>query len=262
MTLLVAWRSPRGIHMMSDTRLTFGDYSVDLGIKILSTPYRIYGPGEQGPANVMAEGDLGMGFAGSAVAAFTLTATLRDVLTTLQGAPGYSKFGMDGVVDLLWATYDQQQNALCSFLYGNGLTTLMVTGFCVVQQTQRAFIFEVSPTFQRSYREILQSVDDVEVVGSGTAAARALMPVKPTQAAMIDVVQTVIDDPAEPSVGGAIQFGELVGKAFRTVGVATVKDRQVRHWRGGLDLNDPALTGGNGLVISYPLLDLIWRRTG
>lgn len=257
MTLLVAWRSTRGIHMVSDTRLTFGEQYVDLGIKIMSAPYRIYGPGQKTLDNVMADGDLGLGFAGSAVAALTLAATLRDILTTMQGAPGYTDAGMDGIIDLLWRAYDQQQKALCEVLFEKGLAAVMVAGFCMRRRLHRAFLFEVETSFQRSCREILQNVDDVEIIGSGAPTARALIQTPPTQKGVLAAVQAVIDDAAVPTVGGPMQFGELIRSEFRTLGVARLGDRKVHHWRGGLDLNAQDLTRDSGLILGYPLLDLI-----
>ena len=44
MTLAMAWRSADGIRMAADSRLNFNGVFVDQGIKIVSTPYRIYGP--------------------------------------------------------------------------------------------------------------------------------------------------------------------------------------------------------------------------
>lgn len=257
MTLLVGWRSAAGLHMASDTRLTFGQKTVDLGIKIMSAPYRIYGPGDKDETNIVAEGDLGLGFAGSAVAALTLTATLRDVLITMQGAPGFTDFGLDGVVDLLWRTYDTQQNHLCAVMDKNGVAAVLVFGFCERQQKQRAFLLDVDACFQRRRREVLEDVGMVEFLGSGGPAARAALKAAPSLATVLPVVQAVIDDPSVPGVGGAPQYGELIGTAFRTLGVARASERNVHHWRGGLDLNDPELTRRSGLVLGYPLLDQI-----
>ena len=258
MTLAIAWRDDRGIKMAADSRLNFNNVYVDQGIKVVSTPYRIYGPGDRAPNNVVVAGDLGLCFAGSAVAALTLCETLRDVLTQMQAAPGYSNIGMDGIVDLLWRTYEILQKELCAVLFQNGLAKVIVAGHCAVHQRQRAFLFDVNKqTYVRSMREILHNVGDDEMIGLGEGAARKILPSKPSQRDYIDTLQHVIDDEAEPTVGGQVQYGELSGTSFRVLGVARLGDHAVHYWRSGLDLNNGVLTSGNGLVLGYPLLDRI-----
>ena len=258
MTLAIAWRDNQGIKMAADSRLNFNGIYVDQAIKVVSTPYRIYGPGDRAPHNVLAAGDLGMCFAGSAVAALTLCEALRDVLTQMQGAPGYSNIGMDGIVDLLWRTYEILQKELCTALFENGLAKVVVAGQCAVHQRQRALLFDVSKqTYVRSMREILHNTGDDEMIGLGEGAARKILPPNPSQRDYLDALQQVIDDPAEPTVGGQVQYGELSGTSFRVLGVARLGNGAVHYWRSGLDLNNRVLTSGNGLVLGYPLLDRI-----
>jgi hypothetical protein len=258
MTLAMAWRDARGIKMAADSRLNFNHVYVDQGIKVVATPYRIYGPGEREPGNIVTAGALGMCFAGSAVAALTLSEALRDVLTQMQAVPGYSDTGMDGIVDLLWRTYEILQTDLCEALFENGLAKVIVAGHCAVEQRERAFLFDVNKqTYARSLREILHNVGDVEMIGLGEANARRILPPQPSQGDYIDTLQKVIDDPAEPTVGGQVQYGEFSGPTFGVMGVACLGEHAVHYWRSGLDLNDDALTSGNGLVLGYPLLNRI-----
>lgn len=260
MTLTIAWRSPEGIQIAADSRLNFSEVYVDQAVKVVAAPYRIRGPGDPATADILAEGDLGLGFAGSATAALTLCETLRDVLTQMQGAPPYSDVGMDGIVDLLWRTYDLLERDLCSALYEHGLAKVIVTGYCTRQRRQRAFLFDVEEEGQRrrSMREILLHVGAYEMIGkkTGREKAKAVLPASPSQQDYLSALCMVIEDETEPTVGGAVQYGELRGNHFRVLGVAKTGDRAVHYWRSGLDLNNGALTSGNGLVLNYPLLDL------
>lgn len=258
MTLAMAWRTHDAIMMAADSRLNFNGLYVDQGIKIISTPYRIYGPGDRTSDNIVGAGDLGLCFAGSAVAALTLCESLRDVLTQMQAAPDYSDTSMDGIVDLLWRTYEVLETDLCAALFEKGLAKVIVAGFCTRQGRQRAFLFDVAPgTYARSKREILLAVGDNEIIGSGASQARNILPLQPTPRDYLETLTTVIDDPTEPTVGGAVQYGELKASVFRVLGVATLSEGAVNYWRAGLDLNNGVLTSGNGLVLGYPLLDLI-----
>lgn len=260
MTLTIAWRSAQGIHMAADSRLNFNEVYIDQAVKVVSTPYCIRAAGNPQTADILAEGELGMCFAGSAIAALTLCEALRDVLTQMQGAPPYSDVGMDGIVDLLWRTYDILEGELCSALYEYGLAKVIVAGYCATQHRQRAFLFDVEDEGQRlrSKREILDRVGDHEMIGKRTGREKAVaaLPSTPSQRDYLNALSMVIDDEAEPTVGGAVQYGELRANRFRVMGVAKNGERVVHYWRSGLDLNNDLLTSGNGLVLNYPLLDL------
>ena len=81
MTLCAAWRRDGTIHFASDSELTFGATSAPIAIKVLRAPFQIVRPtDERGVADQVAEGDIGMCFAGNASGALFVPED-REVFT-------------------------------------------------------------------------------------------------------------------------------------------------------------------------------------
>ena len=81
MTLCAIWRENNGVHFASDSRLTIAQNSyADVGIKVLSLPYRIYSPRDSAGARTLdVSGELGMCFAGSAVSSLFVKEAVAEV---------------------------------------------------------------------------------------------------------------------------------------------------------------------------------------
>src|SRR5690606_32479018 len=86
LTLCIAWRAGGNVHMASDSRLSFGSAgTTDCAIKVVRMPFRIEGPMEDGkPGQMLTEGDIGLCFAGSAVAALMAKEAIAEVIYATQ----------------------------------------------------------------------------------------------------------------------------------------------------------------------------------
>jgi hypothetical protein len=136
-------------------------------------------------------------------------------------------------------------------------------GYCATQNKLRAFRIETDTQNQRHKSEVLVNDGEMEIFGSGAAAARKLIPNGAREREIIGVLQVVIDDHSVPSVGGNIQYGSFAGSKFQPAGVAKLSDKDelgysgVHYWRGPLDLNGSDFDQAEGLTPNFPMLDLI-----
>jgi hypothetical protein len=257
MTLCAVWRRSENIYFASDSRLTFGSTVVDLAIKIVRVPYRIFSPDENGKRSILVEGDLGMCFAGSASGALFLKETIGDVLTTMQAVPGYHDISMMNVADFVFRAYRSISKTLCAGIFENGLSTVVVAGFCSVEKRLRAFHLETNRQSQHSYKEVLRNAQDQLFIGSGATAAETKLTAassRPTSLDILKVVQSVIDDSEVSSVGGHLQYGCFNGNNFQTYGIYELTDA-VHYWRGAVDLRSDDFDNSKSLVLNYPFID-------
>lgn len=257
MTLCVVWRDHEGVHFASDSRVTLAKNSyADVGIKVLCLPYQIYSPQDNsGIRTLYVSGELGMCFAGSAVNSLFIKESIAEVLKGLQYVPGYSNISMDGLVKLVFTTYQLISQKVCSTaLGGNGRSALVITGWCTDKQCIRSYLLETSDSNTHSYTEILKTQNTFEFVGSGKGKAETISLANPTKTDFLQVLKSVIEDPAENSVGGAIQYGYITDRNFKICGIVEFNEG-VHYWRGALDLNSNEFMGGNDVII--PMLTYI-----
>ena len=196
MTLCIVWRDGSNIKFVSDSRLSFGSAGTsDFGIKVVRIPFNIYGPNEPGGAPpLISSGDLGIAFAGSAVAALMVKEALAEILFTMQGVPTFHDYGMDGVADFVFRAYKVISNDLCATMGNNGRTCIVFGGYCATKFRLRAFRIETDAQNQPLKSEVLTGATDIEIFGSGEVAARKLMHPGAKQPDIVKVLQAVIDD--------------------------------------------------------------------
>jgi hypothetical protein len=259
MTLCIAWRSNGTIHFASDSRLTLANNScADVGIKVLSLPLTILNPAQEGsnePRTVAMSAELGMCFAGSAVNSLTIKESVVEVLKGLQYAPGYTDTSMTGIANFIFAAYRMISREVCASSLGpNGRANILVGGYCANTQCLRAFQFSTDSSNVHAISEILTETDHV-FLGSGAAIAESRLPQRPTPVDYFNVLKSIIDDDAVPTVGGHIQYGCFKSNRFVVYGIVEL-GRNVHHWRGALDLNGKEFMGDHGsFVPSFPYID-------
>lgn len=260
MTLCMVWRTKDNVCFVSDSRLSFKYVTCDAGIKICKVPFNIYGPSDPDEgAPLLASGDLGMCFAGSSVVALMMKEALAEIVSNLQAVPTWHDFGMGGISKVMFRGFEVISKSISTALFEKAATCVVFAGYCTVKQRIRVFRMELDEQNNASIDEVLHSVGDMEVFGSGKEAARAILPSNPSQKDFVNALQKVIDDPEVDGVGGSIQYGEFKGRRFQPVGVAVLGDslNGVHYWRGPLDLNGPDFDHANGLILGFPCLDLI-----
>lgn len=258
MTLGIVWRDrSSNIHFFSDSRVNLGTASSDFGIKVVRIPFNIYGPNdEHNQAPLITCGDIGMTFAGATVLPLMVREALAEILFRVQAMPGYSQYDMDAISDLLFNSFDLIARDADLVTNSNIDACIVFAGYCTTNQTYRAFLMDVTRQSRPAKREILTAPLDIEIVGTGKAAASTLIRASATQSQIVNALQAVIDDPSVPTVGGNIQYGRFRGSNFQPFGIIKTDAAGVHYWRGPLDLNAPPFEPGTGLVPNFPYLDL------
>ena len=257
MTLCVAWKRGDRLHFASDSRLTLSTNSyADVGIKVLSVPYRIFSATDQsGNRTLDFEGELGMCFAGSAINSLLLKETVVELLRDIQYAAGYSDTSMDGLAAFVFKAYKLiSQNICATTMRERGRAEILLSGHCSRMNSLRSFLLTTDNMNHHSFSEVL--VDDGhEFLGSGKSKARNLLPIAPTDRDFFEVLRKVINDDSVPGVGGNIQYGTFEGKLFRIFGIVELAEG-VHYWRGGIDLNSQNFMGTHdALVPAYKYID-------
>jgi hypothetical protein len=95
------------------------------------------------PADLIASGDLGMAFAGSANAALMTKDTLAEVVRTMQGIPGYHDIGMDGISDVVFRGFKVITQSIGTAIGPVASTCVVFAGYCASQRRLRVFRMEV-----------------------------------------------------------------------------------------------------------------------
>ena len=254
MTLCATWRRDGTIHFASDSRLTLGATAADIAIKVVRAPYCILGPGNA----LVAQGDLGMCFAGSATGSMFMKEAIIEVLPHLKAVPEHTEISVANVANFVFQAYLAVSRSLTKQIFERGQSTVVLAGYCPEQKRLRAFKLTTTPQNENSCSEVLLADDEYDFIGSGASAARSLVSAlaqPPTTRDFIDVLQTVIDDPRVECVGGKIQYAKFVGEYFQTFGVWESDDDGVHYWRGPLDLRSPEFDNADSFVLGYPLID-------
>jgi hypothetical protein len=261
-TLCATWRLDGNVHFASDSRLTIGRTEADIAIKVVRVPYCISGPRNPDDSHdQIAQGDLGMCFAGSASGSMFLKESIVEVLSHLYAAPGYTDTSMENVAAFVFGAYRAVSRTLTQKIQERGLSTVVMAGYCAVQKRLRVFKLTTTRQNEVSYREVLLTEGEYEFTGSGATAATERVNAlgrAPTSLDFVEVLKAVIDDPNVNSVGGKIQYGKFWGTRFTTFGVleASAEDGRVHYWRGPLDLHLPDFNNADSFVLGYPLIDL------
>ncbi|GGE33782.1 hypothetical protein GCM10007276_08900 [Agaricicola taiwanensis] len=262
MTLCAAWRRDGTIHLASDSELSLGTTFAPIAIKVVRAPFRVVGPtDERGVADKVAEGDIGMCFAGSASGALFVREAITEILPHMQAVPGYTDTSFANIAQFVYRAYRTISRTLCEQIFEKGLSTVVLAGYCPVQLKLRAFRLSTDLQNQSSFEEILKDDQEFIFFGSGSTAANQHIAGLglghvPSSREILDVVQTVIDDPGIIGVGGKLQYGYFKGRSFQTFGIFELDEEGVHYWRGPLDLRSPDFDNGESFILSYPLIDL------
>lgn len=257
MTLCVTWKDLRGLNMASDSRLTFGlDTRLDIGIKLLRMPCRVYGPWERDRRDLLSEIDVAMLVAGSHVTSTVTKESLEEVLKALQAIPGQTRISFDKVAKVCFQAYRQISTKVCdAFLGPRGIAGVQLAGFCPEQRRLRVFEFSTDTNAnEHACEEILEQAIGFRFMGSGRRAAERH--IRDSGCTAFQALQRVIDSKEEAGVGGPIQYGLFVGQEFRIYLQSELENGKVRYPRGGLDLNESAFSDeADDLFLSVSMLE-------
>lgn len=251
MTLCIAWKQEQAIHLASDSRLTIAENSyADVGIKVLSLPYRILEPASQNQTlarGIAYQGELGMCFAGSALNSLMIKESVAAVLQDLQYAPGYTDVSLKGISEFIFKAYRLISQKVCETAIGHkGIADFIICGQCPSTGSLRAFKFATDMSNVHSLEEVLVNSRH-EFLGSGAAYVNPnAMPSRNVD--YLELLRDMICNDSIPSVGGSIQYGTLHNNGFKIFGIADLNNG-VHYWRGALDMNSEYFLSGHSDLI-------------
>lgn len=214
MTLAIAWRSEKRLHLASDSRITFGSNQfVDIGIKVMAIPVRVIGIVNEpdNPDPVIFSQRYGFCFAGSLVSAYTFKELIEELLQSMQYLGQPETLSFEAICNCLVGYSSRISSEVCQYMFENGRYEFFLTGYCPKEKFLRAakFSFEhENGEAKGSFVEILQQDQSYEAIGSGAAEFKRLN----TNVSLRDillVLNAIIDDQTVQSVGGDIQYGSF-----------------------------------------------------
>ena len=266
MTLVIVQKTPKSISFSSDSRITFGPgIYYDAGIKIFPVPLKIYSPTavETGVTTLLHEGILGMAVAGSTINTFTIKDSICEILQHLQVIPGHTDLSLENVAALVLKVFKKTTLDLSAVLRKGALGLLILGGWCPVDQRIKLFKFwsEVVYGLLESRFEEILTTDGVACFGSGEQEANHAYLGNPHQHPL-RVIRDIIRSQADPTVGGALQYGDFAGQDFRVAGIYDYEVDQEGHFANyrqtlrGIDLyKDDFERDTTGFHIEYTFVN-------
>jgi hypothetical protein len=232
MTLCIAWKDRDGIHLASDSRISFpSQTSIDIATKITYLDVKICDPIMHGTTEmkVAYQGRLGIALVGSITSTFSIKESLQSTLDLMQHVPGVANISLDSICDVILKYFEYLSRAACESLGDKGRGLLIVTGYCPDKKTVRAFEISLDCSAYpiKGIKTELFIGNNVSMFGSGKKRAEDIRKNNP-QFSNFQLLRSVIHDKSEKSVGGGIQYGIATEKDFIIKGVQDyqVDDKQ------------------------------------
>lgn len=261
MTLCILYKDENNnIHIASDSRLSMSKNSyTDVGIKVISIPYRIHNPTENNITTIAYEGEFAMCYAGSTLNALILKESIIEILKNLQFIPGKTSLTLNNIAKIVFKVYKNISRKITETSVGeNGVASIYLAGKLEEDTTYRAFEFLTNLNNEHSYKEILIS-EKYFLAGSGKGAAEEYL----SEVENINLsnlllsLKHTIDNTDINDVGGSIQYGKFQKEKFVTYGILELsKNYDVHYFRASLDLNSKEFSiGYNDFFLSYQYID-------
>lgn len=256
MTLCIASRIGRTIEFVSDSRLTFkssfNTQYCDIGIKVVKIPISI----KDVENNTVYSHDIGLCFAGHTNAIYNVKDSIYEQLINLKYANGWTNLRFENIVEVIKKVFKHCAQKIINVLINEGNLSIIVGGNCPVENKIKIYLLSIKTPFdfddiQIEMTEILQ--DDGHVyIGSGSNSAKDLLKQNPNRKG-IYVLKEIIDNNLEPTVGGAIQFGEFINGNFHIKGIVEQDDEnQIFNYKlRGMDMYNNEWNEKD-FIVEYP----------
>jgi len=229
-------------------------------VKVAALPYHVIGVGSADvTGKFILQGEIGVTFCGSTVSMFALKESIAEVLLHLQ-CIDENTVSLYGICEIIFATYKQiLPQVVNATLSSAAVTNLIVVGYCPATKCEDAYLIETNSMNVSTITQILNGPTPQNMLlGSGASAAETLLRAKasPSTDDYLAILQSVIDDPSTPTVGGQLVYGHTDALEFKTFGICVVDTNGVNYWRAGLNFNAPVFQTANksGLHVYYPML--------
>jgi len=208
MTLVLATNTGGKVKYCTDSRLTFRagatNLYADVGVKLFTIPIKVSNNG-----TVKYNGKWGMAIAGSTTSSYILKEITQQILSDIELVKQPDDFAKN-ICDYVLHIHKKLSEQLLPILRENGKSFFILGGYCPNQKKIRTFGFEYNDTTappEPTFEEINIQPSTIIMFGSGKQAAQEHRDW--TSWSIIKVMEKVIVDGIEPSVGGKIQYGEF-----------------------------------------------------
>lgn len=271
MTLVVIQRKKETVTFDSDSRLSMaGSTYFDQGAKLFEIPIRI-----RGPLKSIADADkwefellYGMAITGSSLNAYALKESISQILSHITYSSNASDISIIGICHFILARFKDISSQLMSVLRRDGLSEIIIGGYCLVRKQVRIFRFyptisDVSVDF--CFEEVLET-DGLFFSGSGKPTAIKIREENPEHTPM-QIIKSIIEGRLDLSVGGLLQHGIFKGNNFSLGGVTeniyseeTGESKEISHFLG-FELSSQKISNDYPMLfISYGATPVNWKH--
>ena len=225
MTLVMAWKDPAGVHLASDSRVSFGANNgeyCDVATKITRIRVRVLPPTEDGKTEEPPPDldlHLGLAFLGGTVFSYSVREAFQAVVERLQYVPGHTDFSLERLCSILVRIMESFRPEVVDALGWNSVGQVVVAGWCPRTVEAKVYLVSIDPqSGKSSISEQLVGIG-YACFGSGKSEADRLMGLNSTAPLM--VLRKIARDPSMTSVGGNIQYGGVADgeQHFRSYGL-------------------------------------------
>ena len=237
MTLVLASNRKNKIRFCTDSRLTF-EYSngakeyADVGVKLFKVPVKVSANDE-----VKYQKDWGMAFAGSTTNTYILKEITQQLLSDISLVKQPNDFAFN-ICEYINKIHEKLSSKLLPILRKNGKSYFVIGGYCPNQKRIRTFAFEYDDSQtppKPTFTEIKIDTDTILMFGSGKEAAEKHNDW--TDWTIIKVMNKVIEDNIEQSVGGEIQYGEFNDEGNFEIAQLIDMEKAGEKWKAKMTLN-------------------------
>lgn len=241
MTLCIAWRKDGAVRFAADSRLTVDGKPTDIGIKVISIPYRVYySPFLEfppfDPKNEYASGELGMCFSGSSLISTVIKESIAEALKFLQYIPSGEPLTIDRIARFVFVAYKLALQKFAEDIRVQEVN-IILGGFCPGAKKVRVFKLATNLYDEHLFEEILET-DGVRFIGSPDAVEEAQnsLPDNPTNLDYVNILTSIINDERFKGVGGSVQIGRFRESKFEIMCTVQI-EKGTEIFRGALNLN-------------------------
>lgn len=228
MTLVIVKREGDRVTFSSDSRISFGDAGhMDKGIKLFAVPFRIKEPAKKREDldNWDYQTQFGLAVVGSSINAYAVKDAIGEVLNNITAVTNLSDVSIPTIGSIVFKVYKEVSEELAPILFKNGLSEIILGGFCLHQKKFRLlrFFFTINAeSITYDFEEILQD-EGILFFGSGSELGKGIHEGE-KELTPLQIIKKVIISEKDNKVGGALQSGSFNQEMFRISGVI---ERQV-----------------------------------
>lgn len=254
MTMCVLWKNKGGnIHAATDSRLNFGDKSLDHCVKISTLKCQIHEPGDSPylSSNLKKTIDLTIVFCGGFTNAYTIKETLSEILNRIITTKNVDAVSLNDVSEIAFKVYEKTTKAILELFMDESYGCIFyLIGHCPVSSEMKAFKFSFDKSenghfIEYKNEELFTSIT-FEISGSGYSHLKNNGGVDTTltnayeknnHTYLLDVLDSVIKNDSCKSVGGAIQYAECTPDGVILYSMREYENGEYKYKRAGLDVN-------------------------